>query len=413
MNSFRQGERPAVVRLAPGRERSLEKRHPWIFDGAVARIEGKPDPGDAVEVVSSKGKSYGVGQFSLHSSIRVRMVSWTPGQTLDRRFWRQRIRAALDRRMEWQEAGLFDGGASNGAMRLVFSEADGIPGFVADRYGEYLSVKALTAGADRHERMLAESLVEELEEICPIRGVVERDDSARKRERLPACGGLLWGEGPDGPVEIHEGPVRMLVDLERGHKTGGYLDQALNRRDVGALCAGARVLNVFSYTGGFGLHALAGGAEEVVNLDVSADAQELGTLAVERSGLDAGRWRDERADAFEALRVFREEDEEFDLIVLDPPKFAPTKKAVARAARGYKDINMLAMQILRPGGLLATFSCSGNVGWDLFQKILFGAALDAGRSVRVLRRFGQAPDHPVLLEFPESEYLRGFLLSVE
>jgi len=294
------------------------------------------------------------------------------------------------------------------ARRLVFAESDGLPGLIVDAYGDHLVVQVLTAGAEARKTMTVAHLVD----LLSPASITERDDPMRRKEGLPRAGGVLHGQPPDDPLIITENGHRFLVDLRSGQKTGFYLDQAANRAALAPHCAGKEVLNAFSYTGAFAVYALAAGATRVVNLDASGDALALADANLRLNGFDPDRWQNIEADVFKQLRRWRDEGRQFDLIILDPPKFATSRGNLQRATRGYKDINWLAMRLLRPGGLLATFSCSGLVSADLFQKILFGAALDAGRDVRIIGHFHQSPDHPVLLTFPEAAYLKGLLLHV-
>jgi len=294
------------------------------------------------------------------------------------------------------------------AMRLVHAEADGLPGLIADRYADTLVVQILSAGCERWRKILTEIL----SDTSGCARIYERSDThARELEGLAPRTGTVFGPPLDAPVRIVEHGIQYEVDLVAGQKTGFYLDQRDNRRRIGALAKGREVLNGFCYTGGFSLSALAGGARSVVSIDSSAPALALAKRNLARNGLDAHKAEWLEADVFGALRGLQRENRQFDLIVLDPPKFAPTPKDAAGAARGYKDVNLNALRLLRPGGLLATFSCSGGISPDLFQKIVAGAAADAPAPLLLLQRFGAAPDHPVRIEFPEGEYLKGLLLE--
>jgi 23S rRNA (cytosine1962-C5)-methyltransferase len=295
------------------------------------------------------------------------------------------------------------------ACRLIFAESDGLPGLIVDRYGRHLVLQTLTAGAEVRKAQTVADLVALLDPLS----IWQRDDPVRRKEGLAPVEGLLYGELPADPILIHEHGHRFLVDIRQGQKTGFYLDQAENRALLAPYCAGAEVLNAFSYTGAFAVYALAAGARHVTNLDTSAAALALAAANLRLNGFDDSRWTNQEADVFMQLRRWRDEGRQFDLIILDPPKFVTTPDHLERATRGYKDINWLALRLLRPGGLLATFSCSGLVDRDLFQKIVFAAALDAGREVRMVTWFGQSPDHPVLLTFPEAAYLKGLLCYVE
>ncbi len=388
--------------LKPGRERSLLRRHPWVFSGAVARLDGSPASGDTVRLRAADGRFLAWAAYSPHSQIRARVWSFEESESPGPAFFRRRIERALAlrRALVPQEAG--------NALRLVHGEADGLPGFVADRYGDTLVVQVLSAGAERWREALADALAE----LTGCARIYERSDAeVRKLEGLPERVGALRGDAPVAPVEIVEHGLRYAVDVVGGQKTGFYLDQRDNRRRIRELAAGREVLNCFCYSGGFSLAALAGGASTVASVDSSAAAIELGRRNAAANGLAGPRaeWRE--ADVFGYLREVRGQGRGFDLVVLDPPKFAPTEKHAPAAARAYKDVNLNALKLLRTDGLLATFSCSGGVSADLFQKIVAGAAADAGISATILERFHAAPDHPVLLEFPEGEYLKGLLLK--
>lgn len=387
--------------LKSGREKSLLRRHPWIFSGAVARVQGDPEPGDSVAVRAAGGEFLAWAAYSPASQIRARVWSWDEAVPVDGNLLRARLGQAVAARARLPCAGDSD------AMRLVHGESDGLPGVVVDRYGDVAVLQLLNAGAERWRSELADSV----RELTGCACVYERSDAdVRALEGLPARSGALHGTLPAGGVEMREHGLRYAVDVAAGHKTGFYLDQRDNRKRIGELSQGREVLNCFCYTGGFTLNALAGGAKSVLSVDSSAEALAQGRDNLRRNELDAARaeWQD--ADVFKYLRVLRDQGRSFDLIVLDPPKFAPTAAFVEKAARGYKDINLLALKLLRPGGLLASFSCSGGVSPDLFQKILAGAALDAGADASIIGHFAAAADHPVLLSFPEGDYLKGLLL---
>jgi len=391
--------RPRLI-LHPGKEKPLRQRHPWLFSGAIARAEGRPGPGQVVEVMAADGGWLAWAEFNPISQIRARAFAWEQEQVVDAAFWRQRLAASIERRRQLLP--------DREAVRLVFAESDGLPGLIVDHYGPHLVLQSLTAGAEARKAQTIAHLVELLHPAS----IVERDDPVRQKEGLPRAGGTVWGTRPDEPVVITENGLRFFVDLVGGQKTGFFLDQAANRQVLAPYCAGAEVLNAFSYTGAFAVAALAAGARHVTNLDSSAEALALAAQNLALNGFSPDQWTHIEADAFQQLRRWRDEGRQFDLIILDPPKFATSPAQVERAARGYKDINWLAFRLLRPGGLLATFSCSGAVGRDLFQKIVFGAALDAGREARIVTHFSQSPDHPVLLSFPEGAYLKGLLCQV-
>jgi 23S rRNA (cytosine1962-C5)-methyltransferase len=384
--------------LKPGREKSLLRRHPWIFSGAVERIEGKPQSGDTVAVVTGDGRPLAVAAYSPASQIVARVWSFDPRRRIDAEFFYRRIAEAAAVRVAQP---------ADGAVRLINAESDGLPGIIVDRYAQMAVVQATSAGAAAWKQAIADALISQ----AKIEAVYERSDTdVMELEGLKPATGWLRGNGATR-IEIVEAGLRFLVDIERGHKTGFYLDQRENRQFVGKLAAGRDVLNCFCYTGGFSLHALANQAKSTLSIDTSGEALQLAKEIADRNGFaDHSEWLE--ADVFKQLRALRDAGRSFDLIVLDPPKFAPTPATAERAARGYKDINLLAFKLLRPGGLLATFSCSGGIARDLFQKIVAGAAVDAQLDALILHRFGAAPDHPVSVHFPEGDYLKGLLCRI-
>lgn len=393
-----------TVTLKPGKERSLLRRHPWIFSGALAKGLAGVKPGETVELVSSRGEFLAWGAASPHSQIAVRVWSFDQAEEIDREFFHRRLIQTLARR-----AGL-PGLESTSGLRLVNGESDGLPGLIIDRYGEFLVAQFLAAGTE----FWKQTIVELLGELLPNRGIYERSDAAvRAKEGLPQVKGLLAGEEPPALVEIAEGGLKFLVDVVNGHKTGFYLDQRENRREVGLFAKGRSVLNCFAYSGGFGLHALAGGATQLTNLEISAPSLALLAENLRVNGLGDERVVNVQGDVFEVLRRYDREGRRFDLIILDPPKFVESQGQLPRGARGYKDINRLAFGLLNPGGLLFTFSCSGLLPADLFQKIVADGALDAGREARIIKKLGQALDHPIGLNFPEGSYLKGLLCRVD
>jgi len=387
--------------LKSGREKSLLRRHPWIFSGALARVQGDPAMGDTVAVRSGSGEFLAWAAYSPASQIRARVWSWSETEPIAVDLLRARLRQALAARERLLAA------EDSDAMRLVHGESDGLPGVIADRYGDVVVLQLLSAGAERWRGEIADAL----RELTGCACVFERSDAdVRGLEGLPVKSGVLHGALPVAGVQLREHGLVYGVDVAAGHKTGFYLDQRDNRKRIGDLSQGRDVLNCFCYTGGFTLNALAGGAASVLSVDSSADALAQARDNLRRNDLDAARaeWQD--ADVFKYLRTLRDQGRSFDLIVLDPPKFAPTAAFAEKAARGYKDINLLAFKLLRPGGLLASFSCSGGISAELFQKILAGAARDAGVDACIVGHFAAAADHPVLLSFPEGDYLKGLLL---
>ncbi len=390
--------------LKSKRDHSVRQRHPWIFSGAIACLDDVAEDGNLVDVFASGGEWLARGYLNRRSQIVVRLLTWEREQIIDNGFWRERLKQAIAGR-----AALV-GDPRTTAFRIVNSESDGWPGFIVDRYGDWLVVQALTLGMEQAKEELVGVLVDVLDDV---RGVYERSDAdVREKEGLDPVTGVLSGEEPPDWVEILENGYRFLVDVKRGHKTGFYLDQRENRARLPAFCDGAEVLNAFAYTGAFGVYALAGSAANVVNVDTSPDALALAERQVELNGFDARRVAGEAADVFARLRAYRAASRQFDVIVLDPPRFAASRSHIKRASRGYKDINWIALQLLRCGGVLFTFSCSGLVPRELFQKIIFGAVLDAGRDVQIVGQLSQASDHPIALTFPEAAYLKGLICRV-
>jgi 23S rRNA (cytosine1962-C5)-methyltransferase len=390
----------STVILKQGREKPVRNRHPWIFSGAVSRIQGDAKGGDLVRVVNSQRQYLATGYLNPLSQIVVRLLTWDD-EVVDSNFWRRRLERAIAGRLRLAQDPITD------AYRLVHAEADGLPGLVVDRYGDWLVVQCLTLGMACHR----DRIVALLADLLSPAGIYARDDAdVRRKEGLPLETGLLWGTEPPERVEIVEHGHCFWVDLQQGHKTGFYLDQRDNRLQTAAHCHDLDVLNAFAYTGGFGVYAGRAGARSVVNVETSVDAL---ILAEENLALnDCAPQEMVAGDVFQVLRGYRDVGHRFDLVILDPPKFATSQAGVAAASRGYKDINLLALQLLRPGGLLVTFSCSGLVSSDLFQKIVFGASVDAGREVQILEWLTQGADHPVLLTFPQSAYLKGLLCRV-
>jgi len=390
--------------LQPGKERSVMRRHPWVFEGAVAHLKGRARAGDTVEVFADNGRPLGRAAFSPHSQIRARMWTFDPEESIDHAFFKRRVAAAIGTRAALPEL------AGQEGLRLIHGESDGLPGVIADRYGDTVVLQLNSAGAEKWREAIAAALAQ----ATGCARIFERSDSdVRGLEGLEARVGPLHGGEAEGAIVIAEHGVRLEVDVRGGHKTGFYLDQRENRLLARSLAANRSVLNCFCYTGGFSLQALAGGAASVLSIDSSGPALEGArrNLALNPQ-LPARRaeWRD--ADVFEELRALKKAGARFDFIILDPPKFAPSAAMASRAARAYKDINLLAFRLLNPGGLLMTYSCSGGIGVELFQKIVAGAAADAGADARILRRLAAAPDHPVALAFPEGEYLKGLLCQM-
>ncbi len=393
--------RMASLLLKPGREKALLRRHPWVFAGAVAQVKGRPAAGETVAVLTAQGRFLAQAAYSPRSQIRARVWTFREDEVIGPDWFRRRLEQARKRR-----EGLI--GPDTTAYRMVFGESDGLPGLIVDRYEDTLVVQFLSAGAEYWR----ETLVDLLAAWPEVRHIYERSDTeARRLEGLEPRTGPLHGHPPER-VRYRENGLTFVADIFRGHKTGAYLDQRENRKVVRTLARGRRVLDVFAYTGGFTVHALAGGAASVVAVDASDEALRLARENVAGNGFDPHGVAWVQGNAFEVLREMVREGRTFDLVVLDPPKFAFRADQVPRAARGYKDINRLGFLLLNPGGYLVTFSCSGHVEAGLFQKIVADAALDAGRWGQVVRRLFQGPDHPVALPYPEAAYLKGLVVRV-
>jgi len=392
---------PGIL-LKAGREKSLLRRHPWIFSGAIERVDGAPVSGNTLAVRDAAGNFLAWAAYNPDSQITARVWSFNESEKIDAEFFRARIANALAARDELNLA------RNSNGMRLIHAESDGLPGLIVDQYGDVLVMQIGSAGAERWRDCCADMLQERCKPVC----IYERSDSdSRALEGLELRNGVLRGTLPDN-VEVVENGLRFRVDVAAGQKTGFYLDQRDNRALTGTLALDKEVLNCFCYTGGFSLYALRGGAKSVLSIDASEEAVRIAAANLANNGLDSSRAEWQCADVFQALRTLRDLNRKFDLIILDPPKFAPTAAFAEKAARGYKDINLLAFKLLRAGGLLFTYSCSGGISEDLFQKIVAGAALDAGVDAQIVHYLHASADHPVLLSFPEGAYLKGLVLRV-
>ncbi len=388
-----------TIRLKAGKERSLLRRHPWIFESAIAR--GGADAGETVRVESHEGQFLAWAAFSPVSQIRARVWSFEQSQRIDASFFKVACARAVNARQK------FD--IRSDSMRLVHGESDGLPGLIVDRYGDTLVAQFLSTGTERWKQVLADALID----VTGLTRLYERSDaSGREREGLPLVSGWLRGEGPVELV-LQEHEWRLALNIASGHKTGFYLDQRDSRKrftDYARRLKFENVLNCYCYTGGFTVAALTGGASHVTSIDSSAPALQQATLNVSLNGLDASRATFMDADVNASLRKFGAEGRTFDAIILDPPKFAPTVAHAERASRAYKDINRLACHILAPGGVLFTYSCSGGISADLFHKIVASAAIEAHCDGYIVERLGGAPDHPMTINFPEGEYLKGLVV---
>ena len=389
---------PALI-LKPGREKSLLRRHPWIFSGAIHHADENIASGSTVDLLSSEKRFLARASCSPTSQIRARV--WTfEDEVVDREFLRKRIRAAIATRSTLHVT------SYSNACRLIYAESDNLPGLIVDKYNDVLVLQSLTAGSQFWKETFADLLLEE----TGIATIYERSDAdVRELEGLEPKVGLLRGSLSTFHFLILEHTLRFLINLQSGHKTGFYLDQRMNRLRVRELAKDKDVLDCFCYTGGFTVNALAGGAKSVVAIDSSEDALALAKENIALNDLPADKATFIEGDVFQLLRKFRDEARSFDMIVLDPPKFAPTSAHAEKAARAYKDINLLAFKLLRPHGILVTFSCSGGVDAGLFQKIVAGSALDAGVEAQIVEHLSQDADHPVSLHFPEGAYLKGLV----
>ena len=388
--------------LKPGREKPIEHMHPWIFSGAVLRLKGDPQLGETIKILSSDGEFLAWGAFSPESQIRARVWSWDPGEIISADFFKRKIKKSLAYRQLI--------GFDSPMKRLIHAESDGLPGLIVDQYGKVAVIQILSAGVEFWKDELVQILVDE----TGFASVYERSDvQVRKLEGLEQRTGLIYGEQPDDLLAIEDNGLKYWIDIKNGHKTGYYLDQRENRDLIGSLCAEKDVLDCFCYSGGFSAKALISGANSVTLVDESQKALQLAEKHILTNDLPNERINFQKGDVFEVLRKFRDQAKRFDVIILDPPKFAPTASFADRAARGYKDINLLAFKLLNPGGLLATFSCSGGINREFFLKILAGAALDAGVNARIQLHMGQSADHSINLNFPEGTYLKGFGIRVD
>jgi 23S rRNA (cytosine1962-C5)-methyltransferase len=415
---------PAII-IKRGREKPIIQQHPWIFSGAIDRVEGNPTPGDIVTVKSTEGKFLARGYWNPKSQIQIRILTWHD-EPVDDDWWRRMLKRAIDARL--REDDIHHNWESL-SCRLINAENDFIPGLVVDFYsnhnaGYWIILQALTLGIDQRKHMIAHSIFEILQNYAGLKerinGIYERSDvDIRRKEGLEEITGVLLGAEPPEFIIIQESEY-IFVDVQRGHKTGFYLDQRKNRTELVRLIFDAfssssscKVLNLFSYTGAFGLRAMIDSETiHVTNVDSSYEALEFAERSVKYSGFPLESFDFIQADVFEFLHDQAEAREQYDVIVLDPPKFAHNAQQVEKAARGYKDINLNAFKLVKPGGYLMTFSCSGAISADLFQKIVFGALADSGRQAQILKHLGPGDDHPVALTFPEGAYLKGLLLRV-
>jgi len=391
------------VKLKKGKEKAVRQMHPWVFSGAIDQIKGKPENGDIIMVNDSNNAFLAYGFFNDKSRVAVRLLEWNQETEIDESWWRKKIKTAVKHRDNLNSKG-------TNTYRLIFSEADFLPGLIVDRYADFLSVQILTSGIERIKGVI----LDELQQLLKPKGIFDKSDaSARAHEGMDASSGdILMGSEPPEFVKVKENGVLYQVNIAEGQKSGFYCDQRDNRKWVAEYAKGKRVLDCFSYSGGFSLNAISKGAKEVISVDSSALALETLKRNIESNNFTETPHRLIQSDVNKQLRVFREENEKFDVIILDPPKYAPSRSALTKASRAYKDLNRMAMLLLNEGGILATYSCSGAVDMSMFKQIIAWAALDAGKEVQFIQQFSQAADHPVRSSFPEGEYLKGLLCRV-
>lgn len=395
----------ARIILKAGREKSVHHRHPWLFSGAIARVEGAPQPGDIVRVVAADGGFLAYGYFNPASQISLRLLSWSEGEAIDTGWWADKISESITRRHTLLASGDTD------SFRLVYSEADGLPGLIVDQYAGFLVCQFLTAGIEKVRTELTDQLWRQLRPL----GILDlSDNDVRQIEGLTPRAGVIRGESPHDEVIVRENGLRFAVNFDNAQKTGLYLDQRDNRRLVAEYAPGRRMLDCFCYTGGFTIPVLAASARNVMCVDSSESAlallrKNVTMLQESHANPIVGETEIKCANVFEELRRLRDQGQQFDMIILDPPKLAASHSQVARAKRAYKDLNLLALKLLTSGGVLATFSCSGAISRADLLSVVSWAATDAGRQVRVVKHLSQGEDHPVITSFPESEYLKGLL----
>lgn len=391
------------VKLKKGKEKAVRQLHPWVFSGAIDQIKGNPENGDIIMVTDSNNNFLAYGFFNNKSRVAVRLLEWNLETEINESWWRKKIRTAVKHRDELNNV-------DTNTYRLIFSEADFLPGLIVDRYADFLSVQILTSGIENIKHII----LDELQQLLSPKGIFDRSDaSSRAHEGMEASsGGILLGSEPPEFVSVKENGIFYQVNIAEGQKSGFYCDQRDNRKLVADYVKGKKVLDCFSYSGGFSLNALAKGAKEVISVDSSALALDTLKRNMEINNFNGIPHRLIQSDVNKQLRTFREENEKFDVIILDPPKYAPSRSALTKASRAYKDLNRMAMLLLEEGGLLATYSCSGAVDISMFKQIIAWAALDAGKEVQFIQQFSQPADHPVRSSFPEGEYLKGLLCRV-
>ena len=390
------------VTLKKGKEKAAVLHHPWIFSGAIDKIKGKPANGEIVTVRSAEKEFLAYAYYNDQSRVALRLLEWDENTAVDKDWYAQKIKNAIASRSHVLDE-------QTNTCRLVFSEADFLPGLIVDKYADFLSLQVLSAGIEA----VQEDIIAILRQELNPKGIFDKSDAgARKHENLEPVQGLLWGEAPPEFIEVKENGILYHINIADGQKSGFYCDQRDNRQILAAYTKGKTVLDCFCYSGGFTLNSLKAGAAQVTSVDSSALAIETLAHNLELNGFSKDKQSSIQSDVNKQLRVFKEEGKTFDVLVLDPPKYAPSRSALDRAARAYKDLNRLGMHLLKKGGILATFSCSGAVDLETFKQIIAWAALDAGREIQIIKQFHQPEDHPVRISFPEGEYLKGLLLRV-
>jgi len=390
------------VILKKGKEKAAILRHPWIFSGALDKVKGNPENGEVVAVRSSDKEFLAYAYYNDQSRVALRLLEWDESTLVDKTWYTQKLKSAIRSRSHVLSE-------NTNTCRLVFSEADFLPGLIVDKYADFLSLQILSAGIEA----VQEDIINILRQELNPKGIFDKSDAgARKHENLEPAQGLLWGETPPEFIEVKENGIRYHINIADGQKSGFYCDQRENRMILAEYTKDKTVLDCFCYSGGFTLNSLKNAAAHVTSVDSSALAIETLQHNVSLNGFEIKRQTSIQSDVNKQLRLFKDSGQKFDVIVLDPPKYAPSRSALDRAARAYKDLNRLGMLLLEPGGILATFSCSGAVDLETFKQIIAWAALDAGREVQIIKQFSQPEDHPVRLSFAEGEYLKGLLLRV-
>lgn len=388
--------------LNKGKDKAAWQLHPWVFSGAISAALGKPQNGDIVSVYNIEDEFIAYGIYNGNSRVAVRLLEWDPSQEITEEWWRNRVSKAVNNRLSL----LHD---SNNTVRLIFAEADFLPGLIADKYADFISVQIHSAGIEKVKDIIVDQLVQ----LLQPKGIYERSDlKSREYEGLPDTNGLLYGAVPPEFVDVIENGIHYQVNIVEGQKSGFYCDQRENRAITARYVKDKKVLDCFSYSGGFTLNAFREGASSITSVDSSGLAIETLKNNIKLNGFDSSKHTAVQSDVNKYLRELGEQGEKFDVIVLDPPKYAPTRSALEKASRAYKDLNRRGLMLLNSGGLLATFSCSGAMDIDTFKQVIAWAALDAGKEIQFIYQYCQPEDHPVRASFPESEYLKGLLVRV-